>query len=367
MREYIDNQHPIVIDIEYDLKNKTGFIYRLDLHNNKVLTHIHIYMWTKYGKRIKIIEDKSIKSIIFDDDEIIINFTEDDYYLENVLAFIQSENTFIEFLNMFKDDFFYLKHAHKHIKYYDENEELYGIEIEMIINPDMDNVETRNKLLNNLKNKYHNQIYICTEDLRDHFIEINNYPMKLENFYKLWYVIKYVEENGMTFNDTSNIHIHVNKEIIGNNINEIKENINKLLVFFYHIDDFIYKEMSTKKIDDWKVCSTIKYVVDKYVGHFNFERVLDDLLVEANIINENERPLRLNYYRLLSEYEEENTFEFRLSTILDSKKETFFKLICFVEYCVKEVIKKDLNEVNELTIEDFYNYYNKKDFTITDF
>lgn len=371
MREIIKTQYPIIIDIEYDLNVNAGIIYNLNLHNDKTLTHIHIYMHTLYGISIKIQnEEEENKKIIFDKDCIYVNFTEKNHTLSNVIVEINNKNTFMNFIKMFKDDFFYLKHAHKNIKYYDNDSELYGIEIEMIMDDLHNNFQDRNNLLKKLEQKYKKQIYCCTEDFGNHFIEINNYPMNIKNFYKLYWVIKFLENNGMTFNDTSNIHIHINKNMLGSDIAEIKKNINKLLVYFYNIDDFIYNEMSTNTVDNLKVCSTIKYIVDKYIGFFNYKNVLQDLMNKSEIINKSERPPRLNYYRLLSEFEEEKTFEFRLSTILNSDKDSFFKLICFVEYCIKIVINKTLKEVNDLTIEDFLNYYNsKKDFiyNITDF
>lgn len=364
-----NTQYPITIDLDW--QNNSGIIYELNLHNNKVLTHIHIYLYVKYGISIKIQEeDNTVKHIIFNKNEIIINFTEEDIYLTNVLFTINYNETFEAFLEVFKDNFFYLKHAHKLIHNYDKDENLFGIEIELVMNEMCDYPFKRKKLLDSLKERYGKQIYTCTEDLRNHFIEINNYPMNLDNFYRLYYVLEFLINNGMDFNDSSNIHIHVSKNQLGRNLQETKENINKLLVYFYNIDDYIYREMSTDLIDNWRVCPTIKYLIDNYLTSFCFEKVLDDLLAKSNEINKKERPPRLNYYRLINEYDEEKTFEFRLSTILNADKETFFKLICFVEYCVKVVINKSLNEVKDLTIEDFLNYWNnKKDYLykITDF
>lgn len=228
-----DTQYPITIDLMYDLDSKFGLINSLVTANRKTLENFHIYMFVKYGIKLNYVE-KSNPEFIFNKNNIECSLDEDLKEYHNVSLIINDKECFKKFLGMFEDEFYSQKHSKKIMKFYhkDKTDWYSGCEIELTMKKECDTPEQRSKLINALKEKYENVIFTQTEGFRNQLIEINSYPMPIEDLYKICYVIDLAFEYGMDTNWSCNFQTHISKTYFGNTKEEAKKILINLFIIF---------------------------------------------------------------------------------------------------------------------------------------
>lgn len=361
-----DTQYPITIDLIYDLDNKFGLINSLITANRKTLENFHIYMFVKYGINFKYIE-KDNPELVFNSDSIECSLDEDLKEHYGIPIIINDENCFKKFLGMFEDEFYSQKHSKKKMKFYHkDNSNWYsGCEIELTMKKDWDTPENRNKLIEVLKEKYEDVIFTQTEGFRNQLIEINSYPMPIEDLYKICYVIDLAFKYGMDTNWSCNFQTHISKTLFGKTKEEAKTNINKIVYYIYLVDDFINERMFNPIFKDWNLLPTFKYLIhdeDKmnYKGKIIPEKIIDLMLENRNKVRDKLAPYYINFPRLLDDFENEPTLEFRLADLKDVSHEGIWLLVAFTEFCVSVVMNKTLEEISKMSIQDFYNFFEEK-------
>lgn len=361
-----DTQYPITIDLMYDLDSKFGLINSLVTANRKTLENFHIYMFVKYGIKLNYVE-KSNPEFIFNKNNIECSLDEDLKEYHNISLIINDKECFKKFLGMFEDEFYSQKHSKKIMKFYhkDKTDWYSGCEIELTMKKECDTPEQRSKLINALKEKYENVIFTQTEGFRNQLIEINSYPMPIEDLYKICYVIDLAFEYGMDTNWSCNFQTHISKTYFGNTKEEAKKNINKFVYYIYLVDDFINERMFNPIFKNWNLLPTFKHLIhdkDKmnYQGIVAPDKIIDIMLENRDKVRDNLAPYYINFPRLLDDFENEPTLEFRLADLKDVSHEGIWLLVAFTEFCVTVVMKKTLEEISKMSIQDFYNFFEKK-------
>lgn len=360
-----ENQYPIKIYGSYD-NNGYGFLDKFVLNNKKSLYDMHIYMFFKWGIQFKY-KPQEIPMMIFEENEIIFTFDDEVKKVENVILEINNYDTFNKFLNMFDDNFYILKHSNNKIKFYnkDKSDWYVGTEFEFEMDKEHDNPEDRRKLLEELEKKYSKVIFCQTEGMRRQFVEINNYPAPIEDIYRCVYIVDLIKKLGGINTWSCAIQTHVSKNAFGSDIEEAKKRINNIIWFFYNIDDFVKSNLYNAQIVDWQICPTFKELLHSKKW-FNFEKVETDNLLQLIYDNKEKyddrglAPYFVNFPRLLDNYENEPTLEFRICGFNDISHEGVWLPLVMTEYCVNIVANLTLEEAKKLTIEDFNKYFEEK-------
>lgn len=362
----IQTQYPITIKGMND-NNGNGIIEDFNLHTSKALYHMHIYMFFKWGIEFEFSEDK-IPCLTFKSDKILYSFDDESKRLKNVVLHIEDYDTFEKFLDMFKDDFYYLKHAKKNIKFYNKSDDVpyyIGTELEVILDEEHDNPDDRRRFIECLEERYGDVTFSQTECFNRQFIELNNYPSPLIDIYRVVHIVDYMKTLGATVSWSCSFQTHVGKEAFGDNIEEAKKRINKIVMFMYNIDEFIKTQMYNDRIVDWQICPTFKDLIHhkRFLG---IEKLETDNLVDL-IYSHKEQydsrglaPYYVNFPRLLEDYEHEPTLEFRIAGFNSMSHEWVWMPIALTDYCVNVVMFMDLEDVKKLTIDDFYKFYENK-------
>lgn len=361
------NKYPILMNGEYEDDYSYGIIYNLYLPNHKTIESFTIYMYIRYGIEFRQIENDGLNSMIFDEKYIYVNFDDKKGNVDNIFLTINNTETFEKFLYMFKDKFYILKPSNNPVKYYnkDKSDWYAGIEIETCMSKDKDIPEYRNSLLKMLENKYSDIIFTQTECYRNEMIELNTYPMPIDDMYKIVFVLDDMKKYGITTDWSCNIQPHINKEYFGNNIEECKNKINKMLIFMYNVDDFIKNNFFNKYMKKFYLCPTVYDFLrdDRYIGYkgeIQFDNFIDLLYNNTDKMRTTLAPYFLNFPRLLNDYEHEPTLEFRLSGYEDMTHERIWLIIAFTEYCACKVSNMNIEDVKKLTIDDFNRFYKDK-------
>lgn len=364
-----ENQYPIRIYGRYD-KNGHGFLDKFILNNKKSLYDMHIYMFFKWGIQFKY-NPQEIPIMIFKKEEIEFTFDDELKIVKNVILEIEDYDTFNKFLDMFDDNFYILKHANNKIKFYNKDKANWyvGTEFELEMDKEHDNPENRRKLLETLETKYKDVIFCQTEGMRRQFFEINNYPAPIEDIYRSVYIIDLVKELGGINTWSCAIQTHVSKNAFGNTLEEVKKSINNIIWFFYNIDDFVKTKLYNKQIVEWQICPTFKELLHSS-RWLNFEKINTDNLLQLIYDNKQQydnrglAPYYVNFPRLLDDFENEQTLEFRICGFNDISHEGVWLPIAITDYCVNVISKLTLEEVKKLTIEDFYKFFEEKKKTL---
>lgn len=247
--------------------------YRLFDHYN----HYMIGMWDKPIEWN--LKYKEYNNIQFNNNNIVVNIdTEKGNVIDNIILQINSEDTFNQFLNMFKDTDYTIKYCKKFREHYPIEDKVNscGIEIEIYAPKP---AEKRRELIKKVKEHYGNFVYCETETNVDFPIEFTTNVVHLNELENQWSVIEFLVNNGCELGHLDNVHVHISKYFFGETQEEIMNNLHKIFILDYfhgklednipdfikqHIDytDFLCKKYNLKIEDD-------NFVYDLYNMYMN--------------------------------------------------------------------------------------------------
>ena len=350
---------PCVLEGMYDLENSFGllnlqlpsreYLQKFDCWSfSRMFDHYNHYMWALYGKEVKWHSSEN-NIISFTKNYVFIDIDMDSKngYIENIQLDIQDINTFLEFIGIFQNRDFSIKYCKSYRRWneIDDMKKASGIEIE-INSPK--SPEDRRLLIKNVKDHFNDFVYCETEAHKDFPIEFTSNIVNIDNLESTYDIVEFLLKNKCSFGEYSNIHIHVSSKMFGNNIDEIIDNLHKVLILdYYHgkQEQFISNVTGTFFYTD-DMCK--KYNLD--IESPSFIRDLHHKFHDKDSSTKEDIYPRIDYFKWLRDPKNYHSIEFKWCLLKD--RETFEnsikllrKYLSVIKYSKKELL--DICKQNE--------------------
>lgn len=356
------NHQPLLLEGVYDLNANFGLL-NLQLPSREYLKtfdcwsysrmfdHYNHYMWALWGKEVKWhSSDNNTIDFLKNEIYIDINMDSKNGYVENIKLNIEDIDTFLQFIEIFKNKDLSIKYCKSYRQWNKINDmsKASGIEIE-IDSPKTP--EKRRELIKKVKEHFGNNVYIETEANKDFPLEFTSNVVNIDNLEKTYDIVEFLLQNGCSFGDFSNIHIHVSKDYFGKNIKEIQNNLHKILILdYYHgkydhlFNDKVIKYLSFTD----EMCN--KYKID--IHNDGFIQLLHNQFHDKNSSTKEDIYPRIDYFKWLRDPDNYHSIEFKWCSLID--KDTFEKSIKLLRQYLS-VIKYSKKELFEICKKGEFN------------
>lgn len=356
MLENVKLQHqPIELSVSYSLEDGFGlmnlslprseYLRIFDcLSYSRMFDHYNHYMWALYGKELHWKSDEE-NAIYFKDSEINVNIELNPKArnIESIKMFIENKDTFLEFLNIFRDETVSIKYC-KTFRVWnkiDDMSKASGIEIE-IDSPKT--ADERRELIRKTKETFGNNVYIETEASKDYPLEFTSNVVNLDNLESTYDIIEFLVANGCSFGKFSNTHIHISKDYFGSTHDERLENLHKVLILdYYHgkQDSFISNDVSKYLSFTDDLCR--KYGLD--IHDEDFMKKLHKVYHDKDASTKEDIYPRIDYFKWYRDPDNYHSIEFKWCSLKDRK--TFEDSVALIRQYLS-VVKYTREELFEI-------------------